>query len=116
MGVDLTCVFQNGALADGDGTAAACNGLASYSMDVQGPGGGATINFEGLVANLGGAAVTWRSVAAYPVAGGAAVNSTTGAGLWIVSCAGLASVRARISSYGSGTIYVQGYGSYAPRW
>lgn len=117
MSVDLTCLFQANATGTGNGTAAGCNGLASYSMDVQLGGATATITFEGLAYVSVGAA-TWRTIGAYPSAGGSIATTAAADGTWIVPCAGLASIRARISAYtGPGTgVYVQGYGSYAPRW
>lgn len=48
----------------------------------------------------------WRSAAANPAAGGAAVTSTTGAGGWQINVAGMVGVRVRCSSFSSGTAVV----------
>ncbi len=118
MAVDLTFEFQSGAAGTGNGEAAGVNGLAAYSMDIQLGGATATITFEGLASNLGVGVETWRTIGAYPVTGGVIATTAGADGIWIVPCAGLAYIRARISAYtGPGTgVYVQGYGSYVPRW
>ena len=59
-----------------------------------------TVSFEG-TANNG---ASWVSVQGTPVGGGSGVTSATGDGCWQIPCAGLTSVRARVSSYASGTI------------
>ncbi len=122
MSLELTKVFQNGATANGNGNVAGVNGLASYSMDLAGvTASGCTINFEGQCSDqatvpFGSGGTTppgpiWRAIAADPV------GAATSDGIWIVKCAGLSQIRARISGYsGAVPVYVQGYGSYMPRW
>lgn len=131
MSLDLKMIFQNGATANGNGNVAGVNGLASYSMDLAGvTASGCTINFEGQCSDqatvpFGSGGTTppgpiWRAIAADPVgaaAATAAVTTATSDGTWIIKCAGLSQIRARISGYsGAVPIYVQGYGSYMPRW
>jgi len=59
----------------------------------------ATVQFEGSVDGA-----NYTSVPAAPIAGGTAVTSATSAGIWQVGAGGLRSVRARVSSYTSGTV------------
>lgn len=58
----------------------------------------ATVAFEGSVD-----CATYVAINATPLAGGSAVTSATAAGQWVASPAGLCRMRARISSYTSGT-------------
>lgn len=116
--VNLTNIFQNAAVATGNGQAAGVRDLGSYTLDVQLGGSTSTVQFEGQASDLvAGATPVWRSVAATPLAGGSDVTSATADGCWVVKCAGLSQIRARISAYtGPGSVTIQGYGSYAHRW
>lgn len=59
----------------------------------------ATVAFEATSDNA-----TWESISLTPSGGGSAVTSTTGTGLWQGACGGYYAVRARVSSYTSGTV------------
>ena len=60
-----------------------------------------TVQFEGSADGN-----TWVAIAATPVAGGSAVTSATGTGAWGMNVSGLSYVRARCSTYTSGTVQV----------
>jgi hypothetical protein len=61
----------------------------------------ATVQFE---ATLDG--TNYAAAMALPAGGGGGVNSATAAGLWVIPASGYVGVRARCSSYSSGTITV----------
>jgi hypothetical protein len=73
----------------------------------------ATTTFEAT-----GPALTWVALSVTPSAGGAAVTTATGAGLWTASVSGYVAVRMRIGTYVSGTavetINVTGGGNFNP--
>lgn len=98
--------MQNGATANGNGTNLTVtnytNALVNVNCSVA-CSGGTTINFEGTDSTG-----TFFSIAAIPVAGGAAVTTATTSGQFWVPAASLTSIRARISGYSAGTITVTG--------
>jgi hypothetical protein len=63
-----------------------------------------TLQFEGTADGA-----TWVSISGGPLAGGSAATSTTSTGVWLLSTAGLNSVRVRCSAYSSGSprVYLQ---------
>lgn len=94
--------MQTGAAATGNGTALCCTGHTTASMQVSGTFVG-TITFE---ATIDGS--TWVSVLVTNLTSGGTAVNTAAAGIFRVSCAGLAEIRARISAYTSGSITVHG--------
>jgi hypothetical protein len=66
------------------------------------------VNFE---ASIDGA--SWFALPCTPLIGGTAVVNTTAAGIWIVSVAGLALVRARLVGVVTGAVTVTGLGTTA---
>ena len=68
--------------------------------------GSQTLTFEGSVDGT-----NFFSVNAYPLAGGAAVTTTTATGQWTVDCAGFFIVRLRVSTQTSGSATVSGIAS-----
>jgi hypothetical protein len=65
----------------------------------------ATVTFEGTVDGT-----NWVGVPATNRNDGAAATTATAAGLFLVNCSGLQQLRARVSSYASGSVTVVGFG------
>jgi hypothetical protein len=100
-------IMQSAAVATGDGTAIDCSdisigAMATFTAQVTGITT-ATITWEGTIDGT-----NWASVQAIPLATGTAATTATANGIYRFSCLGLASVRARISAWTSGTITVTG--------
>jgi hypothetical protein len=74
--------------------------LGSFAVQVTGTWSG-TITFEGSIDGS-----TYTTVNAFPLNSSTAVTTTTGNGIWSGGAAGLSIVRARMSSYVSGTANV----------
>lgn len=100
--------LQDGATTAANGDELVTAGHSSAVFQVWGTFSG-TITFE---ARLGTS--VWVAVQATNLTTGTAATTTTAAGLFRVNCAALAVMRARISTYNSGTIYVVGRVSEAP--
>ena len=99
--------MQNAAVATGNGTAiettGAANGACStLAMQVTGITS-ATITFEATIDGT-----NWVAVLATNITSGTAATTATANGVYRLDCSGLASVRARISAWTSGTITVTG--------
>lgn len=60
-----------------------------------------TVTFEGSVDGT-----NYVAIAAEPIGGGSSVTTATAAGIWRVRAGGLHSVRARVSTYTSGTFVI----------
>ena len=107
-----TATMQNAATATGNGTALAVSGYGAACLQITG-------NFVGTVVFEGTAdGVNYVTIPAM-ARGGSAVFSASAPGLYDVDCRGLVSIRARISSYTSGSITVVGVaepfaGAYRP--
>lgn len=100
--------LQNAATGNGNGTVFDITGYATVILSVQGSlGGGSTVNFE--VSADGG--TTWTSLTGLNVGTTTTGTSTTTTGDWTFNTAGYGKMRARISSFGSGTITVKGVAS-----
>lgn len=84
--------------------------FGTVGVDVSGNSSANTLQFEGLLVSSG----TWRSVQAFPIAGGSSVTSTTGNGAWQIQVAGLIQVRVRCSTFVGGTVTAQLQTSQAP--
>ncbi len=98
--------LQNASAGNGNGTAINTSGYGTCLLSVTGSlGGGTTINFESSADN----GTTWVSILGTQVGSTTTATSTTSTGDWVFSCAAQSQVRARISSYGSGTITVKGF-------
>jgi hypothetical protein len=93
--------LQAAAGADGNGTAFDINGARRVTVQVSGTFS-ATVNFEGTIDNT-----NWFAVGLKTAADGAAVTTTTGAGVWKrTPDLALSQIRARISGWASGTVTV----------
>ena len=90
------------AVATGNGTPVLTEGFTGVLFDVT-IATTATITFEGAM-EVGG---TFRSIDAINLNGGAKATTTTATGIFLVPSAGLASVRARISSWAAGDVDVK---------
>lgn len=111
MGAKVTTfyhIFQDSAVADGNGTAMDVGGLAGVGVQIEGITT-ATINFEGTLDES-----TWYSVQAVNQANGVVVTSVSSDGLFNVPIAGFQQLRCRISGYSAGTIVVTGFGVVNP--
>lgn len=96
-------VLHSEATAPADGPAIRLLGQSTATLTVTGTFVG-TVAFE--VTTDPDALTGWSAIACTPWAGGADVSTVTSAGVWRCDVAGLGTVRARISSYTSGSITV----------
>lgn len=95
--------MQNAAGATGNGNALDVTGLASLGLQVSGTFVG-TVAFEGTVDDA-----NWVALQVAAVNTGAVSTTTTAAGLFGCSVAGLSQVRARVSAWASGSVTVIGH-------
>lgn len=100
-------VMQNAATGTGNGTAMECTeasgGAHKYlTMQVQGISGD-TITWEAIIDGS-----NWKGLLVTPLSTGTAALTATADGLYRVDVTGLVQFRARISTYGAGTITVTG--------
>jgi len=107
-----TATMQNAAVATGNGTALPVSGYGAACCQVTGTFVG-TVVFEGTADG-----VNWVAIPAI-ARGASMVFSASAPGLYDIDCRGLVSIRARISSYTSGSITVVGVaepfaGAYRP--
>ena len=106
--IPAATIMQNAAVAVGVGVNLNVQGYASSIISVTGTmAAGTAITFEASVDDI-----TFVAVAAHQI--GFAGNLTTitiSTGDFRISCAGYKSIRARISTYGTGTITAKGYSS-----
>lgn len=108
--------LQNAAVANGNGTALAVNGLSSAIFTVNcsvACSGGTTINFEGSGDNSNYVALNAVQLGTGTIAT-TVVNQNTTITQWQVPLGGVQSIRARISAYSAGTITVTANASTAP--
>jgi hypothetical protein len=96
------CVFQNAAVATGNGTALTVEGASACLVQINGITT-ATVTFEGSVDETNYVAVQVLNMAT-----GGTATTTTVDGLFHVNCTGLHLLRCRISAWTSGTITVKG--------
>jgi hypothetical protein len=101
--------LQDAAAATGNGVEIDFDGFERLSVQVSGTFT-ATVTFEGSVDGT-----TYAAVGMQPLAGGSVATTATAAGIWVLPVANsaLATYRARVSAYTSGTIDVvarKGYG------
>lgn len=92
--------LQSAAVATGDGTRADVANYDTAGIQVTGINGD-TITWE---VSIDG--TNWVGILVAPVTTGTGALTTTANGIFVVDVAGLAFLRARISTYGSGTITV----------
>lgn len=92
--------LQSAAVALGNGTAADVSNYDVAGIQVAGISGD-TITWE---ASIDG--TNWKGILVAPVTTGTGALTTTADGVFVLNCAGLALLRARVSTYGSGTINV----------
>ena len=102
-----TVLLQSAAVAVGNGTVMGCTdvsggALTAVAMQVTGITT-ATITFE---ATIDGS--NWLSILAENVTTGAEATTAAANGIYRVMCLGMVQVRARISSWTSGTITITG--------
>jgi hypothetical protein len=104
-------IFQDAAAATGNGTSLQIQGWGSLGLQVI-ISSTATVTFEGTTDDS-----NWVSLACTSIASttGALVTSATTSGLFACNVAGLAQIRARITSYSSGTVTVKGLVTLASR-
>jgi hypothetical protein len=100
--------LQSAAVATGNGTpvtvtAGGEGGYATLTVQVVGITT-ATITWEGTVDGT-----NWVAILATPLTTGTAATTATADGIYRINVTGLASVRARISAWTSGTITVTAY-------
>ncbi len=99
--------LQNGATGTGNGqvlTLSPTGSANGASVQVV-MSGTATITFE---ATFDSGSSNWTAVAATNVASGTAATTATASGIYTIAIPGAQQVRARISSYSSGTVTVKG--------
>jgi hypothetical protein len=92
--------MQAGATGTGNGTVADCANYDVAGIQVSGINGD-TITWEATIDGT-----NWKGILVAPVTTGTAALTTTADGVFTAGCAGLAGLRARISTYGSGIINV----------
>lgn len=92
--------LHSAAVATGNGTIVDCANYDVIGIQVSGISGD-TITWE---ASIDG--TNWVGLLVAPVTTGTAALTTTANGVFAVDCSGLALLRARISTYGAGTITV----------
>lgn len=102
-----TVLMHSAATGTGDGTAMECTEASGgahkqLTMQVQGISGD-TITWE---ATIDGS--NWKGLLVTPLSTGTAALTATADGLYRVDVTGLVQFRARISTYGAGTITVTG--------
>ena len=105
MNYTARATLQDAATAAGNGSIFVVEDLATVVLQVSGTFS-ATVSFEGTVDGT-----NWVAVRAQNLATGVAATSTTSAGLFRLTVAGLAKIRAPISSYTSGSITVKAFGT-----
>lgn len=93
--------LHTAATATGNGTAIAVNQYVSVGVSIEGISGD-TITFEGTINN----GTDWYAVKARNLTSGAEATTATADGVYAVNVTGLVQFRARISTYGAGTITV----------
>lgn len=93
-------VLQAAAAALGDGLPMDVTGLSQVGIQVTGITS-ATITWEGTIDGA-----TWAAIQGVPLATGTAATTATANGLYRLAVAGLAQIRARISTFGTGAITV----------
>lgn len=101
MAIEHQTLMQDSATATGNGTELNCAGHNVAVLQVTGIDGD-TITWESTIDG------TWAGVRATKLSTDAAALTATTDGLYRVTVAGLRVLRARISTYGSGTITVVG--------
>lgn len=92
--------MQAAATGTGNGTPADVSNYDAAGFQVQGINGD-TITWETSIDGI-----TWVGIRLAPTSTGTLALTTTADGVFLLDCSGLALVRARISTYGSGTITV----------
>lgn len=102
-----TILMQNAAVAAGNGnlapcTSAALGAMTTLTMQITGISGD-TITFEATIDGT-----NFVALQATNLNTGSAATTATANGLYRIVCAGLTSVRARISTFSAGTITVRG--------
>jgi len=95
-------LMHDAATSAANGNTVAVGGKAGVLLEVSGISGD-TITVEGKLLDS-----TWNAIDCYAMSGGARSTTITTDGLYWVPTPGLKAVRARISTYGSGTITVRG--------
>lgn len=98
-------VLQGGATATGNGTTMSVENLSTVVFNVRGTFSG-TVTFEGSLDDT-----NWDSLLTTTMGSGVIGTTATSTGLYRASVTGLKSIRARVSSYTSGTIYVTARGT-----
>lgn len=98
----IDAIMQSAAAATGNGTALEVSGCGAAALQVSGTFVG-TVTFEGTVDGS-----NWVSVQVQNVADGTVSTTATAAGVFLANIAGLAQMRARVSTYTSGAITVRG--------
>jgi len=101
--MDKDLIMQSAAGATGNGTAIDTALLSHLSMQVSGTFS-ATVTFEATVDGT-----NWVSLQVSNVTNGAVSTTATAAGIFTCSVAGLAKVRARVSTWVSGSVTVRGF-------
>jgi hypothetical protein len=96
----VSATMQNAASANGNGTTLTTLGMATVAFTVSGTFS-ATINFEGTEDNS-----NWSAIEVTAFNSTTPQTTTTTTGSFAGSCAGMQSVRARISGYASGNVTV----------
>lgn len=101
-GMFTGALMQNAAAATANGSTLTVDGYSVATMQVSGTFS-ATVTWE---ANID--QTNWIAVQATDLATGTAATTTTGTGLFRIQCFGLSQLRARVSSYSSGSVTVLG--------
>ena len=96
--INRTATLQSAAVATGDGLTIDTARMAIVTLQVSGTMTSVTITPEGSNDNT-----NWNTLTCYTLDSGTAVTSFTAAGMWRCNVAGIALVRARVSTWASGT-------------
>ncbi len=105
---DISLVMYNAAVADTNGTALPCEGLATACVQLSGTITSATIYFEGTVDNS-----NWIGILGWNRNTGVKALTATAAGLYVFDVTGLSQFRARLD-WTTGSVNAVANGSPIP--
>lgn len=95
--------MQKSAGADGNGTSLSCEYMSVAGVHITGTFS-ATVNFEGSIDGS-----SWFAISALNISTGASATTATAAGVFQLDVSAITALRARISSWASGSVTAYGY-------